>query len=134
MRGKPIADDKRAAITAAILAGGSVTSVAEQFDVGKATVSEIKNGLAMEQLEQIRTEKKERIEDLIAGYLRENLRTLAAQSIHARDPHWMDKQGAEAFAILHGVMADKAIRILEAAAAAQPLETQPIENPHADEI
>jgi transposase-like protein len=117
----PIDEKTRAKVAAALLSGSGVSAVSRDLGVPKTTVSRIKNGLAAEQLEQIGTEKKERLEDLIAGYLSENFQTLSAQAIHARDKDWLRIQGAESLAILHGVMADKAIRILEAAAAAQPL-------------
>lgn len=52
--------------------------------------------------------------ELLLGYLTENLRTLRAQVETFRDPDWLKTQQADAAAVLHGVLTDKAIRLLEA--------------------
>jgi len=54
--------------------------------------------------------------ELIVGYLRENLATLASQARDFRDTEWLKKQPASEAAVLHGVLTDKAIRLLEALA------------------
>jgi hypothetical protein len=51
----------------------------------------------------------------VQRYLNEALETLAAQQIFFRNPEWLAKQPASDLAVLHGVSADKVIRILEAA-------------------
>jgi CheY-specific phosphatase CheX len=117
----PIDDTTRAKVAAALLSGSGVTVVAREFGVSKSVVSRIKTGMLPEQLQQMATEKKERLEDMIAGYLADNFTALRAQCVAASDPEYIKKQSGESLAILHGVMADKAIRILEAAAAAQPV-------------
>lgn len=117
-------NDIKAKVTAALLAGGGVNAVSRDLGVPKATVSRIKNGLASEQLEHIETVKKTGIQELIVNYLSANLAALEAQANHSTKPEWLSKQSADQLAILHGVMADKAIRILEAAAAAEPLPDQ----------
>lgn len=74
-------------------------------------------------LEQVGTQKNTHsLDQLISIYLRANLDALARQTVVAGDFKYIARQSAENLAVLHGVMADKAIRILEAAAAAQPLE------------
>lgn len=117
-----LTDDKKAAIIAAVRAGGSVSSVARELGVGKATVSRIKNELPATELEQIGTVKQNNLEALIARYLEANLTTLITHAEMARDPNWFKKQNASDIAVFDGVMSDKTIRILEAAAAAQSVE------------
>lgn len=58
--------------------------------------------------------KKGRIGALVAVYLEANLQALTAQAYVASQPEYIERQPAESLAILHGVMADKSVRILEA--------------------
>lgn len=59
---------------------------------------------------------------LVSTLVSENLQTLIAHAQMARQPHWFEKQNADSIGVFDGIMADKTTRILEAAAAAQPLE------------
>jgi hypothetical protein len=59
------------------------------------------------------TTKRERIGDLLLEYLETNLETLKAQQVVFRDETWLKQQSASELAILHGVSADKALRLLE---------------------
>ncbi len=58
--------------------------------------------------------KKEAIGELLVKYLETNLRTLAAQSAVFADEEWLKKQSASEVAVLHGVIIDKTVRLLEA--------------------
>ena len=59
---------------------------------------------------------RERIGALIVDYLEQALETLSAQARTFADESWLRKQDASELAVLHGVLADKTIRILEALA------------------
>jgi hypothetical protein len=59
------------------------------------------------------TSKKERIGALLLDYLVSTLETLKAQQVVFADRAWLEKQSASEVAILHGVLADKSIRLLE---------------------
>ena len=107
-------EEIRASVMAALLTGQSVSQVAEQFNLGKATVSRWRKTLRSETLEQIGTEKRESLEGLLIDYVITNLKTLKAQSEIVRDPDYIKKQSASEIAVLHGVLADKSIRILSA--------------------
>ena len=58
--------------------------------------------------------KKEAIGDLLVQYLETNLKTLKAQSDVFADPEWIRQQDASEMAILHSVLTDKTVRLLEA--------------------
>lgn len=58
--------------------------------------------------------KKDHIGALVATYLEASLQALTAQAYVASDPEYIKQQPAESLAILHGVMADKSVRLLEA--------------------
>ena len=58
--------------------------------------------------------KRGRIEMLAITYLEANLQALTAQAYIASQPEYLDRQPAGELAILHGVMADKSLRLLEA--------------------
>lgn len=109
-RGKAHSDEVRAQVMGALLAGQSMSAVAEAFNLPIQTVSRWAHSEGLGTVEN-----KKDIGDLIRVYLNENLETLRAQAEFARDPEWLRGQPASEFAVLHGVLADKAIRILEAA-------------------
>lgn len=60
--------------------------------------------------------KKQHIGQLVATYLEANLQALTAQAYVTSQPEYIDRQPAGELAILHGVMADKSVRLLEAIA------------------
>ncbi len=113
-RGKPHSDEIRAQVIAALLAGQGVDEVAAQYHLPKATVSRWRKGLGA-QMEQVGTKKAEAFDELIGTYLREVLETLSVQARFFRTTTWLERQSATEAAVLHGVLTDKAIRILEAA-------------------
>jgi transposase-like protein len=112
-RGTAHSDQTKAAVLAALLAGQSVSAVAESYSLSRSTVVAWRNsaGLGSTHVEQ---EKKSELGDLIADYLREVLTTLSVQARAFRDEAWLGKQPASEVAVLHGVLTDKAIRILGA--------------------
>jgi transposase-like protein len=113
-RGKAHSDEVKAQVLAALLAGQGVSEVAARYKLPKATVSRIKATIAAGELEQVGTKKKEQIGDLLVNYLTESLTTLSVQQKHFRDKKWLDKQDASSLGTLHGIVTDKAIRLLEA--------------------
>lgn len=104
-------DETRAAVMASLLTGQSVSSIAREYDIPKGTVSNWKRGAggAIK-----RTQKTEHIGELLVTYLQTNLEALSAQAEQFKDRDWLKKQTASDAAVLHGVMTDKAIRLLEA--------------------
>ena len=115
MRGKKHSDDVRAQVMAALLAGQGVMEVASQYNLDASVVSRWKSAIPNDQLQVVATKKGERIEQLLFEYLTETLVTLKEQTILARERDYVTKQPAGELAVLHGVMADKAVRLLEAA-------------------
>jgi hypothetical protein len=94
------------------MAGQGVLEVAKEYKIPKQTVSAWAQTLDSG---QIGTKKAEDFSALMSTYLQETLTTLAVQQRHFRDPKWLGQQPASDLAVLHGVSADKAVRILEAA-------------------
>lgn len=106
-------DETKAQVMAALLTGQSINAVAREYKIPKQTISNWKNrdkpGVPRDD-----TQKAAEIEDLLSGYLKENLKTLRAQAEFFRAETWLKKQEASQLAVLHGVLSDKAIRLLEA--------------------
>lgn len=102
-------DETKAAVIASLLAGQSINQAAKEYHVPRSTVSRWKK----EGGPQNGIQKKE-IGALLLDYLRANLQALCAQAELFQDRAWLLKQPASEAAILHGVMTDKAIRLLEA--------------------
>lgn len=124
MRGKKHSDEVRAQVMAALLAGQGVSEVATQYEIPDSTVSDLRKALEAE-FGELRTKKGKEIEELLFGYLKSNLVALDAQAKVVSEREYIIKQPADSLAVLHGVMADKSIRLLEAierARSVQPKE------------
>jgi transposase-like protein len=106
-------DETKAQVMAALLTWQSINAVAREYKIPKQTISNWKNrdkpGVPRDD-----TQKAAEIEDSLFGYLKENLKTLRAQAEFFREETWLKKQEASQLAVLHGVLSDKAIRLLEA--------------------
>jgi transposase-like protein len=108
----------KAAVLAALLTGQRVTAVAEQYHIPKQTVSEWHKEAKSLLSSAIRTKKV--TVDISGGlnrYLEAALAAIAVQTEVSADRPWLKRQDASSFAVLHGVMVDKIIRLLEAAEA-----------------
>lgn len=111
-------DETKAAVMAALLTGQSISAVAREYGLPKGTVAGWKNQ-ALRESQAVATpteQRRERIGALIVDYLEQALETLSAQARTFADESWLRKQDASELAVLHGVLADKTIRILEALA------------------
>lgn len=112
---------------AALLAGQGVSEVAAQYRVPKATVSRMKKNLSREQLDRVGTERAEKIEGLVFGYLTQLLSSLKAQAEVAADKSYLKQFPPQQLAVVHGVMADKGIRLIEAMSPTQQPKDQSAE-------
>lgn len=113
MRGKAHSDDVKARVIAALLAGCGVVEIARELNLPHNTVSNYKSELSDEKLDELRRKKGARVDDLVYDYLVQNLETLRAQSKVVSDEGYINKQPAGEMATLHGVIADKTVRLLE---------------------
>jgi len=107
-------DEQKAQVIAALLAGQSVREVARAYRIPASTIAGW--SAARNAPDPIAPYTKKEIGDLILEYLREVLITLVAQQEVFRDATWLRQQPASEAAVLHGVLTDKAIRLLEAMA------------------
>lgn len=104
--------DTKAAVLAALLEGQSINSVARAYKIPPGTISNWKNrqGVPKNGIQK----KSEQIGELLLNYLSTNLITLQVQSEQFRDIGWLAKQNAADAAVLHGVLTDKSMRLMEA--------------------
>lgn len=109
----------KAAVMAALLTGQSVGATARAYKIPQQTVSDW-NAQAKALLTDGKRSEKEKIDigDRLGTYLRASLDALVVHVEHTKDPAWLRQQDASSLAVLHGVMVDKVVRILEAAEAA----------------
>src|SRR5215210_3098727 len=114
MRGKRHSDDVQSQVMAALLAGQGVMETATQYDLPESTIREWRSALSSEQFAELRAKKGEQIEELLFGYLTANLKALKAQADVTSEREYIIEQSASDLAVLHGVMADKSVRLLEA--------------------
>lgn len=105
-------DETKAAVLAAIASGTSILNASRQFKVPRSTVRTWCRSAGLSPL--VTPEKKQDLGALVARYLTAGLETLEAQARLFADPEWVKKQSAGELAVLHGVLADKLIRVLSA--------------------
>lgn len=114
-------DETKAAVMAALLAGQSVSLIAKEYEIPEGTVKSWSsrgvngNGHAVA-TDALDATQKSRIGKLILDYLETLMVTLKNQAEVFSDKTWLSKQAASEVAVLHGVLADKGIRLLEALA------------------
>jgi hypothetical protein len=101
---------------AALMAGQSIGEVAGEYRLPETTVREWAKG---QSFVEVRAKKERDFDELIGGYLEDILVTLSLQARAVRDETWIKQQPASEIAVLHGVLADKAFRLLTARAAAE---------------
>jgi len=111
-------DDVRAQVMAALLAGQSIPAASQTYDVPEGTIKSWMSRAKQEitPVATDATEKREQMGALILNYLAENLVTLKKQLKVFCDEEWLKKQSASELAVLHGVIADKSFRLLDALA------------------
>lgn len=124
MRGKKHDQDIQSQVMASLLAGQGVSEIAAEYKLPESTVREWRSTLTPEQVAELRAKKGERIESLLFNYLTQILATLEAQAKVASEREYILEQPAGELAVLHGVMADKGIRLLEAAERARQTTPQ----------
>lgn len=124
MRGRKHTDETRGAALAALLEGQSVSAIAKKYKLPKATVSDLKSSLDSDDFEQVRTKKQEELAALIEGHLHASLKAATELAGQASNASWRDKQDADKLGVLYGILTDKAVRILEAAETAAPIEEE----------
>ena len=101
--------EQRAAVLSALLEGQALSHVAKEYKMPYSTVRRWR-----ENQKAGRYADQDKVGDLLLQYLQTNLETLRKQAEFFCDRDWLEKQSASEVAVLHGVMSDKAIRILEA--------------------
>ena len=90
---------------AALLAGQGVSELANQYNLPSSTVSRWKREAGGAVTADIG--------ELLLAYLQENLKTLKEQAVVFRDVEWLKGQDASSLGVLHGILTDKAVRLLE---------------------
>jgi hypothetical protein len=119
-RGKAHSEEVKAQVMAALLAGQATAEVAAAYKIPERTVQLWRNS----QIAEVCAQKQERIAGKVLDYLDELFGTLGAQMKVFRDPNYLKKQSAAENATLHGVLADKGFRGLDALARLEEGESQ----------
>jgi predicted transcriptional regulator len=112
-RGKPHDDSIKAQVMAALLLGCGVMEVATELGLPHSTVSTYKAQIPEAKLDEFRRKKGERLDELVYDYVITGLTALRKQAEVVSDATYIRQQGALSMATLHGVMADKLVRLLE---------------------
>jgi hypothetical protein len=115
-------------VLAALLTGQSIDAVADEYKLPRGTVLDWKRQARLA-VDMVRTEKtgETDIVGLLDAYLARNLETVAIQAEAFRDRTWIFKYSPSEAAVLHGVLVDKAVRILQASEAAGAPEVEAAE-------
>lgn len=108
-------DEKAAALADVVMLGPG--AVAAKYDVPLGT---LKTWQREYEIVHDPSAKKGRIELLAMTYLESSFQALIAQAYVISQPEYIERQPAGELAILHGVVADKAVRLLDAISRHQP--------------
>lgn len=106
--------ETKAAVLAALLTGQAASYVSREYNVPASTVKDWLSQMKSGKISPDDPSQKNEIGGLILEYLKANLQALKAQTELFADQKWLSRQGASELAVLHGVMTDKAVRLLEA--------------------
>jgi hypothetical protein len=112
MRGRAIDKQLKTCVCGALLAGLSVSDVARKYNLPKSTVCRFRASLGSE-LEQVGTDMRRDMEQLLLSHTEENLQALSKMAQHAHDRGWLMKQNAVGVAKFYGVVATYTLRLLE---------------------
>ena len=127
MRGQKHSDKTRSAALGALLEGQGVAEVARRYKLPKSTVQDLKRSINSDEFAQVRSKKEERLAELIEGHLTASLEAAACIAAQAKNADWRNKQSADSLGVFYGILTDKAVRIFEAAEAAEPADEWPDE-------
>lgn len=107
----------RKAALADLAAGEGVAATARKFGVDEATVRRWRDqafGSKAPHATALTPARQADLGEEVFGYLEDCLTTLRHQLVVFGDAAWLKKQNAHDAAILHGVIADKTVRLLAA--------------------
>lgn len=107
-------EEVRAQVLGKLLEGQSVCSVARDFKIGKATVLAWRKDAGLNGHAQVRPEKIAAIGEQVSAWLNEHITTLQFLAREVRNPAFLKDKNPSEVAVLYGVFADKAFRLLEA--------------------
>jgi transposase-like protein len=102
----------KAQVMAALLAGQSLSQVAERWAIPEGTVAAW--SARNKPTQELASSKKSEIGELVVRCLRGELEMLLKQAEVLGDADWCKKQSASELGVLRGISYDKAIRLLEA--------------------
>jgi hypothetical protein len=112
-RGKSHEDKVKAQVIAALLLGSGVMEIASELHLPHSTVSTYKAQIPSGKLDEFRRKKGERLDEMVYDYMLTTLAALRKQAEVASDPTYLKRQRASELGTLHGIMADKSVRLLE---------------------
>lgn len=107
-------DETRAAVMAALLAGQSVSQVAEAYNIPRGTVAGWSSKLHQTGVSAVSNTKKQEIGDLLLDLLQQQVKALLATLAAVQDSSWIKRQNASDLAVFFGVNYDKLARMIEA--------------------
>lgn len=113
-QGKPLSNETRATVLAALLTGQGVNEIAKAYNLPKSTVSRLKKAIPADKLEQVGMQKANELADLIARNLEASFKARENILRQTENVKWLNEQSAAELATLYGVAADKEFRVLEA--------------------
>ncbi len=121
-RGKATDPELVAQVTAALLAGLSLSEAARRYQLPVSSVSRIKDNIEQSKLENVGKESRRRIDDMLVLSVQSHLDALKGISEVAQDKVYLRKQSPEGLATLHQRIEDHAFRLLESAGAISIIE------------
>lgn len=106
-------DATKAAVLAELQLATPIKTLARKYGITANTIRRWRSDAGLTE-PGVTPEKKEELGAAVLDYIYATLKTLKIQAEFFGDPAWLREQGAASIYLLHGVLADKAIRLLAA--------------------
>lgn len=107
-------DAQKAAVIALLLEGCTPTEIQKRLKVPESTARNYRRELTADQLTKLNEKRAGRLDDMIFEHLDANFTAMRAIAQHVQSPRYIQRQDADALAVLFGVINDKSVRILDA--------------------
>jgi transposase-like protein len=124
-------EEVHAACVAALLAGQDITEIAGAYNVPETTLRSWKHRARQAGTEPIVAETdRAEIGQLLIAYLKDVIGAMRKQTVVFGDEEYLRKQPAGELGVVHGILADKTIRLLEALEAGSAVDADAAEVTH----
>lgn len=105
--------ETKALALAALMQGQSAALVSREYNIPESTIKMWRRELRDGKVTPDNPDQRTEVGDLLLAYLRANLAAVTKQMETFSDPKWLRQQSASELGVLHGILVDKSLRLVE---------------------